>query len=164
MLIFQPQPQFSYSNSSNNISNCRGEKHLRWAAVALSVFLFTSWATTFIIAMKYNYVARVEEPFALFDQLYDKPWLRIGPYLVGMIAGHFLYRVNCCLQMNPFTVTLGWVLSLSCLASLVYGLGREGLVVPASAFYVSYFTIIVTKLYVGLNKLSALTTALETPG
>lgn len=87
--------------------------------------------------MKYNYVARVEEPFALFDQLYDKPWLRIGPYLVGMIAGYFLYRVNCCLRMNPFVVTLGWVLSLSCLASLVYGLGREGLVVPASAFYVS---------------------------
>lgn len=33
--------------------------------------------------MKWEYVARVEEPFALFDQMYDKPWLRIGPYLIG---------------------------------------------------------------------------------
>lgn len=115
----------------------RGEKHLRWAAVAIGVFLFTSWTTTFIIAMKHNYVARVEEPFALFDQLYDKPWLRIGPYLVGMIAGYFLFKKNCNVRMNAFVVVFGWTLSLACLASLVYGLGREGLVVPASAFYVS---------------------------
>lgn len=91
--------------------------------------------------MKYNYVARVEEPFALFDQLYDKPWLRIGPYLVGMICGYFLYRKNCALHMNPLIVTVGWILSLLCLGSLVYGLGREGLVIPTSAFYVSIYTL-----------------------
>lgn len=115
----------------------RGEKHVRWVAVAISIFLFTSWTTTFIMAMKYNYIARVEEPFALFDQLYDKPWMRVGPYLVGMVAGYFLFKKNCTLRMNPFVVSFGWAISLACLASLVYGLGREGLVVPASAFYVS---------------------------
>lgn len=87
--------------------------------------------------MKYNYVARVEEPFALFDQLYDKPWLRIGPYLVGMIVGYLLFKKDCKIHMNAFVVIVGWILSLACLGSLVYGLGRDGLVVPASAFYVS---------------------------
>lgn len=87
--------------------------------------------------MKYNYVARVEEPFALFDQLYDKPWLRIGPYLVGMITGYLMFKKDCRIRMNPLVVIVGWILSLACLGSLVYGLGRDGLVVPASAFYVS---------------------------
>lgn len=109
---------------------------MRWASAAVAVFLFTSWVTTFVIAMKFNYVARVEEPFALFDQLYDKPWLRIGPYLVGMMAGYYLFKINCQVKMTPLTVFAGWTLSLICLASLVYGLGRDGLVVPASAFYV----------------------------
>lgn len=110
---------------------------MKCTAAAIGVFLFLSWATTFVIAMKYNYVARVEEPFALFDQLYDKPWLRIGPYLVGMIAGYLMFKKECKIRMNAFVVTVGWILSLACLGSLVYGLGRDGLVVPASAFYVS---------------------------
>lgn len=86
--------------------------------------------------MKWQYVARVEQPFALFDQLYDKPWLRIGPYLIGMLAGYLLFRLDCKLSISPLLVALGWIFSLFCLGFLVYGLGRTGLVVPASAFYV----------------------------
>lgn len=87
--------------------------------------------------MKYDYVARVEEPFTLFDQLYDKPWLRIGPYLIGMMVGYYLFKVDSKIKLRLSVVVLGWVLSLACLAVLVYGLGRKGLVVPASALYVS---------------------------
>ena len=108
------------------------------AAGTIFFFLLTSWVTTFIIAMKYNYVARVEEPFALFDQLYDKPWLRIGPYLVGIITGYFLFRISNPLKLPLPLVTLGWILSLLVLLSLVYGLGHTGLVTPLSAFYVCF--------------------------
>lgn len=99
--------------------------------------MVASWVITFVIAMKYEYTIRVEEPFALFDQLYDKPWMRIGPYFIGMIAGYFMFRVKCKVTLPMVVVILGWVLSLGCLASLVYGVGRQGLVVPTSAFYVS---------------------------
>ncbi|XP_063906945.1 nose resistant to fluoxetine protein 6-like isoform X2 [Zophobas morio] len=115
----------------------RGNKHLKFAAVALGVFMVASWVLTFIIAMKYEYTIRVEEPFALFDQLYDKPWMRIGPYFVGMIAGYFLFKVNCQVKLAAVWVVVGWILSLGCLFSLVYGVGRQGLVVPTSAFYAS---------------------------
>ncbi|CAH0559437.1 unnamed protein product [Brassicogethes aeneus] len=113
----------------------RGPRHLKFAAISIAVLLVASWITTFTIAMKYNFVARVEEPFALFDQLYDKPWMRIGPYLIGLVAGYFMFKVDCKVKMSPVAVILGWTLSLLCLGCLVYGLGREGLVVPASAFY-----------------------------
>ncbi|KAL3277718.1 hypothetical protein HHI36_013061 [Cryptolaemus montrouzieri] len=115
----------------------RSNRHLKIAATLIGVFMITSWITTFIIAMKYDYVARVEEPFTLFDQLYDKPWMRIGPYLVGMVIGYYLFKVDCKIRLSYLVVVFGWVLSLGCLAGLVYGLGREGLVVPASAFYAS---------------------------
>ncbi|KAG5878784.1 hypothetical protein JTB14_036333 [Gonioctena quinquepunctata] len=113
----------------------RGPKHVKFVAVILGFLMAASWITTFFIAMKWDYVARVEEPFALFDQLYDKPWLRIGPYLIGIVTGYTLFRIDSKILMSPSVVTTGWILSLSCLGSLVYGLGREGLVVPASAFY-----------------------------
>lgn len=103
---------------------------------AVAVFMISSWITTFTIAMQYKYVARIEEPFALFDELYDKPWLRIGPYLVGMATGYALLKLDYKLPLPKPAILLGWVLSIACLFSLVYGLGKDGLVVPVSAFYV----------------------------
>ncbi|KAF5296750.1 hypothetical protein FQR65_LT19797 [Abscondita terminalis] len=85
--------------------------------------------------MQYKYVARIEEPFALFDQLYDKPWLRITPYLIGMATGYLLLKIDYKIAIPKIVVLLGWLISLTCLISLVYGLGREGLVIPASAVY-----------------------------
>lgn len=100
--------------------------------------LLSSWVTSFVIAMEWDYFARVETPFALFDQLYDKPWLRIGPYFIGMMVGYLLYRVDCKIIIPKFTVIGFWLLSLTCLGFLVYGLGSKGLKIPLSAFYVRY--------------------------
>lgn len=87
--------------------------------------------------MQYNYVARVEEPFALFDQLYDKPWLRITPYLVGMSTGYVIFRVDGKIKLSPYTVISGWIIAITFVLSLVYGLGRGALTTPLSAVYVS---------------------------
>ncbi|XP_060525522.1 nose resistant to fluoxetine protein 6-like [Cylas formicarius] len=115
----------------------RGYKHLKFVAIFIALLMLLSWITTFLIAMRNDYVARVEEPFALFDQLYDKPWMRVGSYLVGIIIGYLLFKINCQLTLKPMTVVFGWTCALTCLGTLVYGLGKEGLTVPASAFYVA---------------------------
>jgi hypothetical protein len=44
---------------------------------------------------------RIQKPFAQFDMLYDKPWTRVGPYLVGMATGWLLCRTKCTLKMSP---------------------------------------------------------------
>ena len=36
----------------------------------------------------------------MFDIIYNRPWCRIGPYLVGMICGAFLYRTECKMKLN----------------------------------------------------------------
>uniref|UniRef100_A0AAR5PNC0 Nose resistant-to-fluoxetine protein N-terminal domain-containing protein n=1 Tax=Dendroctonus ponderosae TaxID=77166 RepID=A0AAR5PNC0_DENPD len=113
----------------------KGNKQLKCVAASISILLLSSWLATFILAIKHDFVAKVQEPFALFDELYDKPWMRIGPYLIGMIIGYVLFKLNGKLVFTPAVVILGWILSLMCLGSLVYGLGKHGLAVPASAFY-----------------------------
>ena len=34
-----------------------------------------------------------------FDNYYDKPWARIGPYVIGIFAGYILYMTNCKLRI-----------------------------------------------------------------
>jgi hypothetical protein len=42
----------------------------------------------------------MDDPLALFDKIYDKPWTRLGPYLVGMTVGWILYKVDCKIKMS----------------------------------------------------------------
>ena len=35
---------------------------------------------------------------------YMKPYNRMGPYVVGMLAGYFLYRTDCRLRINKVAV------------------------------------------------------------
>lgn len=42
----------------------------------------------------------IENPFAHYESLYDKPWTRIGPYLIGMATGWYLFKIKCKLRLN----------------------------------------------------------------
>ena len=106
---------------------------------------------------------RIQEPFALFDELYDKPWLRAGPYFVGTITGWLLFKTNCklhtpvvrlfilllklwrvfCLRwLTTFDwrwfqwlKVIGWLLSAGIMFSVVYGLYPGDLTVTVSSVY-----------------------------
>ncbi|XP_066994974.2 nose resistant to fluoxetine protein 6 [Anabrus simplex] len=114
-----------------------GTKFFKAIVTTWGLFLVSSWCITAFISFHYQYLARIEEPFALFDELYDKPWTRVGPYLVGMATGWLLHHTNSRINMSPFVVLFGWVLSLFCLVGLVYGLLHLQLDVIWSAVYVS---------------------------
>lgn len=60
----------------------------------LIAFVVSSWATTGLIAFQNNHIPNTDDPLALFDKIYDKPWTRLGPYMVGMCVGWFLYEKN----------------------------------------------------------------------
>jgi len=42
----------------------------------------------------------MDDPLALFDKIYSKPWTRLGPYLVGMMVGWILYKMDCKIKMS----------------------------------------------------------------
>lgn len=75
-------------------------RHFKFSATTILIIMVSAWCTTAFISYTNQYEARVQEPFALFDELYDKPWTRIGPYIVGMCSGWLLYRTNCKISMS----------------------------------------------------------------
>lgn len=96
--------------------------HIRLSAATLLTFMVSSWCTTAYIAYSNQHMPAEDDPLALFDKIYDKPWTRLGPYLVGMAVGWILFKTDCKIRMSKVTVLLGWSLSFACLLSLVYGL------------------------------------------
>ncbi|XP_051158664.1 nose resistant to fluoxetine protein 6-like [Leptopilina boulardi] len=104
------------------------------AAIGL-FFLIASWITTAIITIKIEHAPSIENPFAHYESLYDKPWTRIGPYLIGMTTGWYLFRVNCKLQLNKLILIIGWTLAPLTMISIVYGLYGIMFEPILSAFY-----------------------------
>ncbi|XP_071451418.1 nose resistant to fluoxetine protein 6 [Hetaerina americana] len=111
--------------------------HFRLAAVTTATFLISSWCTTAFIAFQNNHLPSVNDPLALFDKIYDKPWTRLGPYLVGMSVGWILFKTNCRIRMHLGAVAAGWTLSSLCLLSLLYGLYGTNLSPATAAAYSS---------------------------
>lgn len=62
--------------------------------------MLSSWATTGYIAFSYGHMPNTDDPLALFDKIYDKPWTRLGPYLIGMSVGWLLFKTNCKIRMS----------------------------------------------------------------
>ncbi|CAH0600636.1 unnamed protein product [Chrysodeixis includens] len=112
-------------------------KHPKCAMISLGLLMVSSWATTIYISVWHQYKARIQEPFEMFDPLYDKPWSRIGPYLVGMIVGWYLHKTKCQLRMPYWVVGLGWPVALGIIGSLIFSMVDGYFEVWPTAFYIS---------------------------
>jgi len=57
--------------------------------------------------------------------LYTKPWIRIGAYMVGMLTGYYLYcRRNGTLKtkLNAVSAIIGWILAAANAVAIIFGL------------------------------------------
>ncbi|XP_017775150.1 PREDICTED: uncharacterized protein LOC108561633 [Nicrophorus vespilloides] len=111
--------------------------HFKIAASLVIIFMTSSWATTGYIAFSNSHLPSSDDPLALFDKIYDKPYTRLGPYLIGMGVGWILFKTNCRIKMSKLAVVVGWLVSAGCLLSLVYGLYEADLSPVAGAAYSS---------------------------
>ncbi|XP_037932591.1 nose resistant to fluoxetine protein 6-like [Teleopsis dalmanni] len=114
-----------------------GVRHFKFSAFTTIVFLVSSWITTAVIAFSNNHRPDTDDPLALFDKIYDKPWTRLGPYLIGMAVGWILFRTNCKLRLHKLTVATGWILAMLNLFVLIFGLYRAQLSRLIAAAYSS---------------------------
>ncbi|XP_067638843.1 nose resistant to fluoxetine protein 6-like isoform X2 [Eurosta solidaginis] len=112
-------------------------RHFKLAACTTIFFIVTSWITTAIIAFTNNHRPDTDDPLALFDKIYDKPWTRLGPYLIGMGVGWILFRTNCKIRLPRLTIATLWILALLNLFVLVFGLYRADLSQFTAAAYSS---------------------------
>ncbi|XP_072028213.1 nose resistant to fluoxetine protein 6-like [Amphiura filiformis] len=58
------------------------------------------------------------------DFIYGKPYVRIQTYLVGMMLGYIIYKMNGKpYKLNKFLNILGWAVSAALACTVIYGLG-----------------------------------------
>lgn len=112
-------------------------RHFKLSAVTTGVFLIISWITTATIAFSNNHRPDSDDPLALFDKIYDKPWTRLGPYLIGMSAGWILFRTSCKIRLSKPSVIFAWSLASLNLFVLLFGLYRAELSQLTAALYSS---------------------------
>ncbi|KAL0132835.1 hypothetical protein PUN28_000500 [Cardiocondyla obscurior] len=58
----------------------------------------------------YEYVPTLSEINRMIDIMYDKPWMRINPYIIGMISGYILKKLNNNLALKKKIIILCWCL------------------------------------------------------
>jgi hypothetical protein len=56
------------------------------------------------ISLSLDHTPSIEKPFDMFDVLYDKPWTRFGPYLVGMGTGWILASTGGNIKMSKVII------------------------------------------------------------
>ncbi|XP_050071838.1 O-acyltransferase like protein [Anopheles maculipalpis] len=112
-------------------------RNFRLAVGLLFLCLGGSWLLSIYFSLHYRYTYKVADPFESFDILYDKPWQRIGPYIVGMITGYILYRRPNAPRIVPPLRLLLWTISTGILIALIFGVWNGELSVHWTAWYVS---------------------------
>uniref|UniRef100_A0A182P5T8 Nose resistant-to-fluoxetine protein N-terminal domain-containing protein n=1 Tax=Anopheles epiroticus TaxID=199890 RepID=A0A182P5T8_9DIPT len=96
-------------------------RNFRLAVGLLFLCLGGSWLLSIYFSLHYRYTYKVADPFESFDILYDKPWQRIGPYIVGMITGYILHRRPNAPRIVPPLRLLLWTLATGTLIALIFG-------------------------------------------
>ncbi|XP_055548848.1 O-acyltransferase like protein isoform X2 [Wyeomyia smithii] len=112
-------------------------RYFKTTAFIMLLLMACSWITSIFISIKFNYSYKVAEPFESFDILYDKPWQRITPYLMGMVTGYIYYFKKTPPKVSSIVNILLWACSLATIFGLVFGVWKGTLSVPETALYVS---------------------------
>ncbi|XP_053380236.1 nose resistant to fluoxetine protein 6-like [Mercenaria mercenaria] len=77
------------------------------------------------------------------EEIYIKPWARIGPYVIGFFTGYLLYITDCKVKMSKLLNILGWLVATGAALMVFYGLytpdGSPKLGVDTPALYNATF-------------------------
>ncbi|XP_034936929.1 nose resistant to fluoxetine protein 6-like [Chelonus insularis] len=108
------------------------------AVILLFGLLISSVLITGYVSYSNEFIFTADDLWNKMNIIYDPPWVRIGPYLVGMIAAYILFRLEGKLIVKKGTLCLLWILGSSCNLLTLFGTSnRRILTVVTSAFYMA---------------------------
>ncbi|XP_057340517.1 nose resistant to fluoxetine protein 6-like [Microplitis mediator] len=90
-----------------------------------------------LISSAYAYTTMLDQLWNLMDVVYSPPWMRIGPYFIGIISGYILTRLKGKLVMKRKTLWLFWTIGSLCNLLTLFGLYGRHLSIEATATYVA---------------------------
>ncbi|GFU02341.1 nose resistant to fluoxetine protein 6 [Nephila pilipes] len=124
----------------------------RWPPIGLSILasiLIATWTTTGILSYTYDLIpmfvgvtqtkdfdAYATKMWDSFDLIYDKPYCRIAPYIIGVFLGFILHKLNKRRNfMTWMQQILGWTIAAFCSLSVVFGLYHVKMSKTTALFY-----------------------------
>ncbi|XP_029669253.1 nose resistant to fluoxetine protein 6-like [Formica exsecta] len=113
------------------------------AAAILGALLIGSIVLTGYISYIYEFVPTLDEQRRLVSVFYYPPWIRIGPYIIGIITGYIIRRLNKKLLLKKKTVILCWCLSSACIIFVC---------LSPLVFYKQNVSILYAAIYVALSR------------
>ncbi|KAK0053766.1 nose resistant to fluoxetine protein 6 [Biomphalaria pfeifferi] len=104
--------------------------HRYAGVISCSIFILAQWVTAGVLSSDNGWTTTLlgmnvkSEPGSLnyFSYYYIAPYCRIGPYVVGILAGYLLAVGNGRVRMDKLTVFVGWLVSTASALAVVYGL------------------------------------------
>ncbi|XP_043488914.1 nose resistant to fluoxetine protein 6-like [Polistes fuscatus] len=111
--------------------------YFKVAVILFCLLFISSIILSGCISYIYNYIPTMDKQYNVFEPLYIRPWIRIGPYLVGVIAAYIVVKLNHKLLWKKKTIILFWILGSLCNLSVLFGLYEKKISVLAAAFYIA---------------------------
>ncbi|XP_011704081.1 PREDICTED: nose resistant to fluoxetine protein 6-like [Wasmannia auropunctata] len=109
------------------------------AAFILGALLIGSIAFSGYLSYIYEYTPTLDEQYRLLDELYIPPWVRISPYIIGIITGYILTQLKGKLVLKKRTVILCWCLGSACNIITIFGIYKRHIPILPSAIYVALY-------------------------
>lgn len=86
-----------------------------------AVTLLSCMLSNGYLAYDLGFVPTVDDVHRTMTELYMRPWLRIGPFLVGMATATIIDKMNYKLNLTTKGKILGWTLGVLCNCTILFG-------------------------------------------
>lgn len=114
--------------------------------VACGIFFLTHVITTGVLSTQHKWPATLVSANTgpnfqtYFQDYYETPWCRIGPYIVGIVTGYLLATQRDRIKLNWLRATIGWTVATAVALAALYGLhgdigGKHPSTVEVAALY-----------------------------
>ncbi|KAL3870231.1 hypothetical protein ACJMK2_038308 [Sinanodonta woodiana] len=92
--------------------------------IVSGIFLVATIITSGVIASVNNIGADLttHEKNNGIMELYDRPYCRMGPYIIGILTGYILFKTECKVRLGRKQNVVGWLIATGIAMAVLYGL------------------------------------------
>ncbi|XP_076301783.1 nose resistant to fluoxetine protein 6-like isoform X2 [Lasioglossum baleicum] len=94
------------------------------------------------LAYDLDYVPTVDNMMRTLTVLYIRPWLRIGPFIVGLFTATIMNKMNYKLNLTTKSKILGWTMGVLCNCSILFGGMERNMPLLISVIYTAISRIL----------------------
>ncbi|OAD61800.1 Nose resistant to fluoxetine protein 6 [Eufriesea mexicana] len=107
-------------------------------AVGISItIIFGSILFTAYTTYELSYIPTLDGQYEVLGNIYQRPWYRIPPYLIGVATSQLLSKWNYKLHLSKKMLITCWSLGVICNCSILFGIVNKNISINTSMLYTS---------------------------